>query len=478
MTVDTRPPIVRYDGNGSEVTYAWDWKMIDDSTINVNVDNELVTNWSVQGTTVVFETAPADGAEIIIWRRTKIWQPQNYRPFGWFSPSKTELNMDRAIMITQERQGDSLDPSDPNGMVGGANLSMSRQPYTLTVISERGTDAVLPLYDYGNAIEGYGNVVNLLDNVVNGTDNVINNVVPPVPDVTILWEGEPIISGIYSLPGNTNGVAATIRFRMDLLLGDPDKAYSYYPNYNATAYSSWLSADPADNEYWMRVTGLSVPGADRYTISDGDNNRVSGEAFSIKGSAADSTQGPYVSVFTFGDTAPSTQTGTFEIEICKDLSGVPDGDWASRNVTLEAILNADAPPPVSTAGSVSWESFFGRPFELGSFYGNTDRTIPLNGLSIRFTVPLTSTAYRCDITAIESTWIATVVTGAVNQTVMDFVSGATYSWGLGGGIKTGINYPGTQLDLIPGQTYFFNVRNESPVSGGNWLTLQVSTQEP
>ena len=68
--------------------------------------------------------------------------------------------------------------------------------------------------------------------------------------------------------------------------------------------------------------------------------RALGEEFQMNGRIASSLLGPYVSVFTYGDTAPSTQIGTFKIEICKDSSGAPDGAWASRNVTLEARFNS------------------------------------------------------------------------------------------------------------------------------------------
>ena len=450
MTVRNLPPIVRYSGDGTTTGYVWDWDMIIDSSINVTVDNINVTNWTLQDQTVVFDTAPADGAAIIIYRRTKLWQPENYKPFGWFAANKTELTMDRAYLIKQERYGDSLTYL-PNGIVGGSNLSVTIGEYDLTVVSERGTDAVLPIYAYDDVVP----------------------VPPDPPDVLIIWEGNDISAGVYSLPDNTTGVSATITFRMDLASGSAFEASAAYPDYNSLAYASWLNADPNDDEYWMRVTEVSGAVAGRYTISDGTNNRVFGEAFQMRGEFI----GPYVTVHTFGDVAPITRAATFDIEICKDLTGLPDGNWASRNVTLEAIFNLDTvvTPPPSTEGSVTWQSFFGSPFELNKpFYSATGGFIPDEGIAIAFTIPITSTAYNVRIGALEVNLDGRVF-GAINQEVLNFVDGATKSWGLTGDIVGDVNTTGGDITLVPGQTYFFSVRREVYVPGGNYIILQAST---
>ena len=317
MTVDTRVPIIEYTGNGVITKFDWSWKMIEDSNINVLVDNIFADNWNLQDMSVVFDTAPEDGAEIKIYRITTLWMPENYRAFGRFHSEKTELSVDRAIMICQERGG-RRGGNGSEGIVGGADLHILRGEFNVTVVSERGTDAVLNLWDQ-------------------------DGVPPPspgVPDPSIVWAGDAILSGVYSLPGNTNGVAATIRFRMDLLTGNPTEATSFYPNYNVETYTSWVNIDPNDDEYWIRVTavGTELP-LSRYQISDSLNNRVLGEEFQIFAGIG-TVFGPFVSVFTYGDTAPSTRIMTFNIEICKDSGGLPDNAWASRLVTLEARFNA------------------------------------------------------------------------------------------------------------------------------------------
>lgn len=317
MTVSTNAPIARYTGNGSETVFAWDWDMIADSSINVLVDNVNFyrwETWDLEGQNVVFFSAPDDGAEIIIYRRTIPRQPENFQAFGRFHSEKTELAMDRDILIAQERAGDSRHGEPYNGIVGGANLSLDVDEFTLTVVSERGTDALLELWNPdGTAPPDPGD-----------------------PDSTIVWAG----ADIEALAFSSGSVACTIRFLMILTGGDPAAASAYYPYLNETQYVSWVNVDPADGDYWMRVTLESVVQAGRYVISDGDANYPANTAFKIRGQSISPDYGPYVSVFTFGDTAPSVQTGTFNIEICKDNgSSQPDGNWASRIVTLEARYN-------------------------------------------------------------------------------------------------------------------------------------------
>ena len=243
--------------------------------------------------------------------------PENYRAFGRFNSEKVELSVDRAMLIAQERNGTAVEGEPPNGIVGGMDLYTQLNPYDTTIISERGTDAVIPLW--------------------NGDGQPPPT--PGQPDPSIIWAGADISGGIFSLDGNTNGVSAQIRFRMNFSEGEPDEASASYPNFNAVEYAGWVNVDPNDGEYWMRVTetGTPIP-SNRYRLNDGTNNRTLGEAFPIA-AGSNGVQGPYYSVYTFGDIAPSTRTAQILIEICKDFNGLPDENWASRTVKLEAIFN-------------------------------------------------------------------------------------------------------------------------------------------
>mgnify|MGYP000626559794 CR=1 FL=1 len=489
MTVRALPALVRYTGNGSETTFAWDWDMILDSTINVMVNNFNVFNWTLQGMTVVFNTAPDDGDEIIIYRRTKLWQPSNYRPFGRFHAEKTELEMDRSMLIAQERFGDTTDPLNPNGIVGGSNLSTTREEFTMTVVSERGTDAVLPMY--------------------NPDDNP--DVDPPEPgeDVLVWGEGSDIVGGAYSI--DSQGASATLTFKMDLTGGDPTFASVQYPNFNVLTYTNWCAEDPDDYDYWMRVTtvGVALP-TSRYIVSDGTYPQALNTAFPIRGTlvypdyvildrdgniisldAAEgyvtprdaniptTTFGPYINVNTFGDTAPAVREGTFKIEVCKDNNGAPDGSWVSRNATLKAIYNTSAPPPVDTTGSTPWATFFGIPFGVTTQLYDATKIIPADGISLLFEIPITSAPVGVSFVSIENTAVSSTRTGSVGQTVGDYTSYPSYTWGTGGGIAGGINFddPAVQIDLIPGQKYFFCIRNNTPSATQNYIRLRVYVSE-
>lgn len=337
MTVRAIVPVAEYTGDGVTVRFDWDWDMIEDSSINVLLGSENVFNWTLEDQSVVFDTAPASGDEIIIYRRTTIWMPENYQAFGRFHSEKTELSVDRAILIAQERFGKKHD-----GIVGAADLSVTRAPFTMTVVSERGTDAILPMYVPDDSADP-----------------------SPTPDPSIIWDGDDIVGGRYATVSNS----AIMRFHMSFDYGDPAEASAGYPNYNANEYVGWLNVDPDNDQYWIRITETSGLVTSRYLISDGLAPRASGEAFQMRGVAGipDTSivdqagahiiddagdyittgetiggwsDGPYISVFTHGDTAPSTRTGTFTVEICKDSGGLPDEGWVSRTVTLESLYNA------------------------------------------------------------------------------------------------------------------------------------------
>lgn len=312
MTVASQIPIVEYNGNGVVTKFDWDWEMIEDSTIGVLVDNEQVTNYNLEDQSVIFDTPPDDGAFIQIYRRTQVWMPEDYVAYGRFHPDKTELSVDRATLIAQERMGDAVNSEPPNGIVGGANLSISRTEYTITVHSERGSDAVVPMWS---------------------PDDDVPPVIPPDP--SILWAGTDIQTNRLS----TSAGSCIFRFLMDLVDGDPANASAEYPVNNISTFVDWVDVDPSGGDYWMRVYETGTPNP-TLRINDGVYGRVLGEEFAMLENTSDAHLGAYVIVDTFGDTVPSTQVADVQIDICADDSGAPDGAWVSRNVRLEARLYA------------------------------------------------------------------------------------------------------------------------------------------
>ena len=132
----------------------------------------------------------------------------------------------------------------------------------------------------------------------------------------------------------------------------------------------------------------------------------------------------------------------------------------------------------STTGADTWEEWFDQPLTMTSrrLY-SFQKKIPTAGLAIAFTVPVITDPYTLEFTNVESPWIVTTVTGAVNTTVGDYTSGATRTWGLGGSIICGVNYSGYQnITLIPGETYIFNIRNNSPSVDSNWCEMNADVK--
>ena len=435
MTVSTKTPLVEYTGNGTTSRFDWDWEMIEDSAIEVLIDNERITAWVLEGQSVVFDTAPGDGAFIQIYRRTKVWMPEDYVAFGRFHPDKTELSVDRATMIAAEYEA---------GIVGRANLTTTHNEFYVTVHSERGTDAHVPMY-------------------------APDDTPPPTPvdpDPSIVWADVDL----NTIGEGANGLSATISFIMD--------GTASYPVNNVLQAISWVDVDPADGDYWMRVTKINSNRP--VLINDGVSPRELGEAFPI-------ATGPYISIDTFGETPPQVATASIIVEICKDDGGLPDGGWVSRTVDMEVRFNlqgeVEPPPPAPTdppdlAGAISWDAFFGAAFGSRNLF-DVYQVIAAEGVAIWFTVPITTDRVKVKITTIEVAGLGsmTLRTGAVNTTVLDFVTPPTFVWGLGGGITLWINPDGGDVgtEIIQGQTYILNLKNNTPPSP-NWIHPQVSYQ--
>jgi hypothetical protein len=316
MTVDARVPFVEYIGNGIITTYAWDWGMHVDSYIQVRVDNENVTNWHLEGMTVVFDTAPADGSDVLIFRRTPVWHLENYRPFGRFEADKTESSVDRATYIAQEISGLGGNGYIFDGKVGGADLSLTRNRYDLTVVSERGTDAVLQNWDWS-----------------------------PQPDSTIIWAGDDII---VTRRGNTANTISRIFFYNFAVSGPAGQSNAHHTDQDGAeynVYTGWLNFEyPADGAYWMRVTQNGTEEFVDYFIAEGQRLVIAdqyGTSYALSDEPSFDAKNATITLETTTATPPATSFINLTVEICKDDgTGQPDGLWASRNVfvALEYII--------------------------------------------------------------------------------------------------------------------------------------------
>ena len=128
-------------------------------------------------------------------------------------------------------------------------------------------------------------------------------------------------------------------------------------------------------------------------------------------------------------------------------------------------------PPVDPTGSTPYLEYFGVEFLAGPL-DDMMKIVPPEGVFILFIVPMVTEVYHGLFSTISNTSISTTRTGAINKVVGDFTTPPVYTWGLGSGISYNINDAGYgDIDLIPGETYIFNVKNDYPTNA-NWLRIQ------
>jgi len=154
---------------------------------------------------------------------------------------------------------------------------------------------------------------------------------------------------------------------------------------------------------------------------------------------------------------------------------IPITEEASSQTPGANIPGVGSLPIANTAGSVSWESWFGAPFLSG--FVDVTKAIPDAGKAVLFTVPVTEIAYLVLFSNVSVTAVAGTRTGAVNKAVLDFSTPPTHVWGTGQGISGGVNYPGQDIDLIPGSSYILNFRNDNPPVSNNLIRMQVTAQQ-
>jgi hypothetical protein len=219
-------------------------------------------------------------------------------------------------MIAAERAGNRTHFGQPDGIVGGANLFMTRGEYDIVVHSERGTDAVVPLWN---------------------PDGIVPT--PQPPDPAIVWDGKSVDTVRVS---TGNPVNCRFRLKTDLSGGSPGFASAWYDSIDTIKYIDWLDHDPVDGEYWMRVFLIS----DTHFTGQSEfrnefNTRIPyGEAIPINRVSPSNENGPWISITNLGKTPPVTRTARFIVEICADDGGRPDGNWATGTVKLETIFRS------------------------------------------------------------------------------------------------------------------------------------------
>ena len=145
MTVTTDSGVKEYTANGTQTFFAFGFVLPAYSTVLVLVDTEVVTNYTIQATGILFDVAPANGAIIRITRDSTaaLNQLRNWRRQGDFDPEKTELALDKLIILKQEAEYLAL-----------MNLSISRTNSVVTVLNDKGDDAPIGMWSIDGSLAG------------------------------------------------------------------------------------------------------------------------------------------------------------------------------------------------------------------------------------------------------------------------------------------------------------------------------------
>ena len=129
MTVSTTTNKVNYIGNGVATTFAIPFPFLEKEHLTVRqLLNDIQTertDWTVSGGNMVFETAPADGAQILIMREVPLTQETDYRENEILPAETLERNFDKLTMQVQQLKEQSdrallldvFSEDDPNEFV-------------------------------------------------------------------------------------------------------------------------------------------------------------------------------------------------------------------------------------------------------------------------------------------------------------------------------------------------------------------------
>lgn len=110
MTVAAQTPITIATGNGVTTAFSTTWKATQSGDVVVKLDGvlqTLTTHYTLSGLggasfTVTFVSAPANGADVLIYRQTAVTRSTDYQVAGDFLAPTVNEDFDRPIRILQE----------------------------------------------------------------------------------------------------------------------------------------------------------------------------------------------------------------------------------------------------------------------------------------------------------------------------------------------------------------------------------------
>ena len=148
MTVSTETNKVSYIGNGIATTFAIPFPFLEKEHLKVrqllnDVQTER-TDWTVSGGNMVFETAPANDAQIVIMREVPLTQETDYRENEILPAETLERNFDKLTMQVQQLKEqadravtvDLFSQSIPSEFIGKLETLYSKKE-NITAVAEK-----------------------------------------------------------------------------------------------------------------------------------------------------------------------------------------------------------------------------------------------------------------------------------------------------------------------------------------------------
>ncbi|MBT8438175.1 MAG: hypothetical protein KJO91_00505 [Gammaproteobacteria bacterium] len=156
MTTQVNIPYIELEGDGTITDFAFNYPIVENVDLIVLVDGVLqieYTSYTLDeltenGGEVIFTEAPADGASVLILRRTTMTQNVDYETDEPFQAETHEWNLDKITYILQELITGAWGGVDANGDPVYLTFDLDADPdeYYVTVTNTGGTDADLPMW--------------------------------------------------------------------------------------------------------------------------------------------------------------------------------------------------------------------------------------------------------------------------------------------------------------------------------------------
>jgi hypothetical protein len=111
MTVEVQTPYNEHTGNGVTTTFGYTFLLLDADDLKVYVNGALVASadYTVSGVgvdaggSVVFDTAPASGAEVLLSRELPLTRETDYQTLGDLRASTLNDDLDRLWQVGQQQ---------------------------------------------------------------------------------------------------------------------------------------------------------------------------------------------------------------------------------------------------------------------------------------------------------------------------------------------------------------------------------------